>query len=209
MELRAGRLSALPGGVLEPSKETKETSKGPLDCSQDFFNRSSPKLTAECAAFRALFHAPLWQISFMAETVIEIRPANAADIGTIVDFNMALCRETEGRDLDHATVTEGVRRFVSEPARGRYFVAVIGGEVVGQTAHTFEWSDWRNGEIWWIQSVYVHPNHRGTGVFRALFAHIRGLGEEDAECCGIRLYMEHGNDTARQSYLSLGFCEAG
>lgn len=145
----------------------------------------------------------------MAEAVIEIRPADAADISTIVDFNMALCRETEGRELDHATVSKGVRRFVSEPARGRYFVALIGGEVVGQTAHTFEWSDWRNGEIWWIQSVYVHPSHRGTGVFRALFGHIRRLGEEDAECCGIRLYMEHGNDTARQSYVRLGFCEAG
>lgn len=145
----------------------------------------------------------------MAEAGITIRAADAADIEAIVDFNMALCRETEGRELERVTVSEGVRRFVSEPARGRYFVAIIGGEVVGQTAHTFEWSDWRNGEIWWIQSVYVHPGHRGTGVFRALFTHIRRQGEEDAECCGIRLYMEHGNDTARQSYLRLGFGEAG
>jgi GNAT superfamily N-acetyltransferase len=145
----------------------------------------------------------------MAEPTLVIRPADARDIGTIVDFNVALCRETEGRELDHATVTQGVRRFVSEPARGRYFVAQIGAEVVGQTAHTFEWSDWRNGEIWWIQSVYVHPAHRARGVFRALFNHIRGLGEQDAECCGIRLYMEHDNETARRSYLSLGFSESG
>ena len=145
----------------------------------------------------------------MAEKTIEIRPAGAGDVGTIVEFNVALCRETEGRELDPATVTGGVRRFVSEPARGRYFVALIGGEVAGQTAHTFEWSDWRNGEIWWIQSVYVHPRHRGRGVFRALFAHIRELGEQDAECCGIRLYMERDNRTARQSYLSLGFKETG
>ena len=145
----------------------------------------------------------------MAETLITVRPADAADIGTIVDFNMALCRETEGRELERETVSEGVRRFVSDPARGRYFVAVIGGVLVGQTAHTYEWSDWRNGEIWWIQSVYVHPGHRGTGVFRALLTHIRRLGEDDAECCGIRLYMEHRNDTARQSYRRLGFCEPG
>ena len=145
----------------------------------------------------------------MTNTVITIRLAEAADIGTIVDFNMALCRETEGRDLDRAIVSEGVRRFVSEPTRGRYFVAMIGGEVVGQTAHTFEWSDWRNGEIWWIQSVYVHPRHRGSGVFRELFAHIRKLGELDAECCGVRLYMERENDTARQSYQRLGFGETG
>lgn len=145
----------------------------------------------------------------MAEPTLAIRPADAGDIGTISDFNVALCRETEGRELDHATVTQGVRRFVSEPARGRYFVALIGAEVVGQTAHTFEWSDWRNGEIWWIQSVYVHPGHRGRGVFRALFDHIRGLGEQDAECCGIRLYMERDNETARRSYLGLGFSETG
>jgi hypothetical protein len=72
----------------------------------------------------------------MAEPTIAIRPADADDIGRIVDFNVALCRETEGRELDHATVTEGVRRFVSEAARGRYFVAVIHGGLVGQTAHT-------------------------------------------------------------------------
>jgi len=145
----------------------------------------------------------------MTSAMITIRQAEAEDIATIVDFNIALCRETEGRELEHATVSEGVTRFVSEPARGRYFVAVIDGKVVGQTAHTFEWSDWRNGEIWWFQSVYVHPDHRGTGVFRALFGHIRRLGEEDAECCGIRLYMEHGNHNARQRYLRLGFAEAG
>lgn len=138
-----------------------------------------------------------------------IRPAVAEDIGTLVDFNIALCRETEGRELDRATVTEGVRRFVSEPARGRYFVAVSGGETIGQTAHTFEWSDWRNGGIWWIQSVYVHPLHRGKGVFRALFAHIRQLAGKDADCRGIRLYMERQNETARRSYLRLGFKETG
>jgi GNAT superfamily N-acetyltransferase len=145
----------------------------------------------------------------MEKPTIVIRPAGADDIGTLADFNVALCLETEGRELDHATVVEGVRRFVSEPARGRYFVALIGGEVAGQTAHTFEWSDWRNGEIWWIQSVYVHPCHRGKGVFRALFNQIRELGEQDPECCGIRLYMERDNVTARQSYQSLGFSETG
>ena len=138
---------------------------------------------------------------------IEIRQASVADVATIADFNIALCRETEGRDLDPTTVREGVGRFVSEPARGRYFLALIGGEVAGQTAHTFEWSDWRNGEIWWIQSVYVHPLHRGRGVFRALFTHIKELGENDTECCGIRLYMERENDSARKTYRCLGLSE--
>jgi GNAT superfamily N-acetyltransferase len=145
----------------------------------------------------------------MAQPTIEIRQAFSNDVETIAGFNIALCRETEGRELDPATVSEGVRRFVSEPARGRYYVALIDGDVVGQTAHTFEWSDWRNGEIWWIQSVYVHPSHRGRGVFSALFAHIKELAENDADCCGIRLYMERENETARQNYLRLGFIETG
>jgi GNAT superfamily N-acetyltransferase len=145
----------------------------------------------------------------MAEPIIEIRQAVLTDVETLVDFNIALCRETEDRDLHRATVLQGVERFISESARGRYFVALIAGEVVGQTAHTFEWSDWRSGEIWWIQSVYVHPLHRGRGVFRALFAHIKELGDKDTECCGIRLYMERENDGARKSYQRLGFSETG
>lgn len=140
---------------------------------------------------------------------IEIRQADINDVEIVADFNIALCRETEHRDLDRATVLEGVRRFVSESSRGRYFVAVINGEVVGQTAHTFEWSDWRNGEIWWIQSVYVHPHHRSKGVFTTLFSHIKALGEADADCCGIRLYMEQENHGARVSYQRLGFEQAG
>lgn len=141
--------------------------------------------------------------------MIEIRQAVSSDVETIADYNIALCRETEGRDLDPATVTNGVRRFVTESKRGRYFVAEIDGQVVGQAAHTFEWSDWRNGEIWWIQSVYVHPDSRGKGVFRALFTHIKELGEADVDCCGIRLYMERENETARKSYRRLGFIETG
>lgn len=138
-----------------------------------------------------------------------IRQASSSDVRTIADFNLALCRETERRELDPATVLEGVTRFVAEAPRGRYFVAVLDGEVVGQTAHTYEWSDWRNGEIWWIQSVYVRPDMRGRGVFRSLFEHIKKLGEADPECCGIRLYMERKNHTARRSYAKLGLAEAG
>ena len=141
--------------------------------------------------------------------MIEIRQAVSTDVETIAHFNIALCRETEGWERDPVTVTNGVRRFVSEPNMGRYFVAEIDGEVVGQTAHTFEWSDWRNGEIWWIQSVYVHPHFRSKGVFRTLFTHIKRLGEADVDCCGIRLYMERENKTARESYQRLGFRETG
>ncbi|MCU0715774.1 MAG: GNAT family N-acetyltransferase [Pirellula sp.] len=141
--------------------------------------------------------------------MIEIRQAIPSDVEIIAQYNIALCRETEGRELDLVTVTNGVKRIVSEPNRGKYFVAEIDGEVVGQAAHTFEWSDWRNGEIWWIQSVYVHPRFRNQGVFRALFNHIEELGEVNCDCCGIRLYMERENQTARESYRRLGFGETG
>jgi GNAT superfamily N-acetyltransferase len=141
--------------------------------------------------------------------MIEIRQAIPSDVEIIAQYNIALCRETEGRELDLVTVTNGVKRIVSEPNRGKYFVAEIDGEVVGQAAHTFEWSDWRNGEIWWIQSVYVHPSFRNQGVFRALFNHIEELGEVNCDCCGIRLYMERENQTARESYRRLGFGETG
>ena len=141
--------------------------------------------------------------------MIEIRQAVSSDVETISHFNVALCRDTEGRDLDLVTVTNGVRRFVCEPNRGRYFVAEIDGEVVGQASYTFEWSDWRNGEIWWMQSVYVHPQFRSQGVFRTLFMHMKELGEVDVDCCGIRLYMERENETARESYRRLGFSETG
>ncbi|MFM7180106.1 MAG: N-acetyltransferase family protein [Verrucomicrobiales bacterium] len=145
----------------------------------------------------------------MTEESITVRQAVLSDTEIIADFNIALCRETEDRDLDRDIVLKGVERFLSEPARGRYLVAVIDGEVVGQSAHTFEWSDWRNGEIWWIQSVYVHARFRGQGVFRALFSHIKELGEAAPDCCGIRLYMERENETARHSYQRLGFSETG
>lgn len=131
----------------------------------------------------------------------------STDVETITQFNLALCRETETRELDPMTVTGGVSRFISEPNRGKYFVAEIDGQVVGQAAHTFEWSDWRNGVFWWIQSAYVHPDFRRRGVFLTLFMHIKTLGEADVDCCGIRLYMERENDAARESYRRLGFSE--
>ena len=145
----------------------------------------------------------------MPDTTLSIRPAGPQDVPTIADYNLALCRETEHRELDPAIVLDGVARLVAEPRRGRYFVAVLSGEIVGQSAHSYEWSDWRNGELWWIQSVYVHPDHRGAGVFRALFEHIQQLGESDPDCRGIRLYMERDNDVACRTYLNLGLRQAG
>ncbi|HAV64615.1 MAG TPA: GNAT family N-acetyltransferase [Verrucomicrobiales bacterium] len=145
----------------------------------------------------------------MSHPAFHIREASIEDVSVIADFNLAIARETEGRELDRPTVLLGVHNFIAVPARGRYFVAQLEGAVVGQTAFTYEWSDWRNGNFWWLQSVYVHPGHRARGVFRALFAHIEALARAAEDCCGIRLYMERENRVAQQAYLKLGLRDSG
>jgi GNAT superfamily N-acetyltransferase len=136
-----------------------------------------------------------------------IRPARIEDASTIIEFNCRLARETEHRELDPDTIAAGVRAILLDSTKGRYFVAEAAGVVVGQMMHTWEWSDWRNGEIWWLQSVYVTPHHRGRGIFRRLFDHVRGLAVESPAVVGLRLYVERGNDSAQARYLKLGMVE--
>ncbi len=138
-----------------------------------------------------------------------IRPADINDAATIADFNCRLAEETENKSLHAETVEQGVRALLQVPSRGRYFVAEMGGQLVGQLMHTFEWSDWRNGDIWWIQSVYVHSDFRRQGVFRALSCHLEELAQDTPGVVGIRLYVERENDRAQQTYSSLGFERPG
>jgi GNAT superfamily N-acetyltransferase len=138
-----------------------------------------------------------------------VREARADDRPTIVDFNARLARETEGKSLDLETLTRGVVRALSDPDRLRYWVAEIDGRVVGQTAFTREWSDWRNGWIWWLQSVYVHPEFRGLGVFRGLYERIRETAKADPEVIGLRLYVESENHQAQTTYERHGMIPAG
>lgn len=140
---------------------------------------------------------------------VSIRPARPDDVPRLADFNRALARETEGRELDADRVRAGVAAVLSDPSKGRYLVAEAGGVVIGQLMITFEWSDWRNGMFWWIQSVYVDPAHRGAGVFGALYRRIEAEARTAGNVCGIRLYMEHANDRARAAYLRLGLAAAG
>ena len=137
-----------------------------------------------------------------------IRPATHADLETIVDFNVRLAAETEDTDLDRDTVRRGVRALLDDAARGAYYVASTG-DVVGQMMHTREWSDWRNGDIWWIQSVYVHPGHRRQGVCRALYEHLRARAESDPAVVGLRLYVERENARAQGAYAALGMRPGG
>jgi GNAT superfamily N-acetyltransferase len=138
-----------------------------------------------------------------------VRPARPADLETLVDFNARLALETEQKILDPRVLTIGVRAALHDSARLSYWVAENAGTVVGQAAITREWSDWRNGWIWWLQSVYVHPDHRGRGVFRALYQQIRREGRDQTDVIGLRLYVERGNHAAQRTYESLGMRSGG
>jgi GNAT superfamily N-acetyltransferase len=135
---------------------------------------------------------------------MKIRDATQADLDFIVAANAALAAESEDQALDPALLRPGVQAVLDDPALGRYYLAEIGGQVVGQLMTTFEWSDWRNGVFLWIQSVYVLPPHRGAGVFRTLYQHLVGLASQDRRICGIRLYVDRHNERAQEVYTRLG-----
>lgn len=137
---------------------------------------------------------------------MQIRRATLADHDTLVRFNCAMALETEGKILDSQRIVPGVRRALEDPERGRYLLAEIEGRVVGQLMLTREWSDWRNGWIWWIQSVYVDPAFRRVGVFRALFRHVQQEARNDSDVVGLRLYVEGNNRIAQETYARLGLC---
>ena len=140
---------------------------------------------------------------------MRIRRATAGDEDTIVAFNAAMALETEHLRLDETVLRRGVRAALADPAKGFYLVAEAAGEVVGQTLVTAEWSDWRNGFFWWIQSVYVRPDARRGGVFRALFDHVRTAAAADPDAIGLRLYVDRDNARARATYATLGMTEEG
>src|SRR5438876_266478 len=141
---------------------------------------------------------------------LTIRSANSTDAGTIVEFNRLLAEESEGKILDSAILSAGVAAALADPqTKGPYFLAVDGDTVLGQLQITFEWSDWRNGWAWWIQSVYVRPEARRRGVFRALFQHVHQAAVRDPEVIGLRLYVENGNRAAQETYARMGMAPAG
>ncbi|MEO0366815.1 MAG: GNAT family N-acetyltransferase [Pseudomonadota bacterium] len=144
----------------------------------------------------------------MTNIRISIRSANVADLETIVSGNQRMAKETEGKSLDTETLTAGVAGLLSEPERGRYWLAVADEQPVGQIMVTKEWSDWRNGFFWWIQSVYVEPDWRQRGVFRALYQSVKteALAQH---AVGLRLYVEKANKSAIATYESMGMVDPG
>lgn len=136
--------------------------------------------------------------------MIHIRDAVSADAPAIVDFQIRMARETEEVELDRDVCTSGVAAVFSDPSLGRYFVAESDGVVVGSLMTTYEWSDWRNGTVWWIQSVFVVPELRGQGIYRRLYEHVQQLVNTRETVMGIRLYVDLRNGIAQEVYSRLG-----
>jgi GNAT superfamily N-acetyltransferase len=137
---------------------------------------------------------------------IEIRTATVSDLDFLLDCNAAMARETEHKVLDRAVLARGTRAIFDDPHRGFYLIAERDGARAGCLLLTHEWSDWRNGDWWWLQSVYVTAVHRRCGVFRALYAEVERRARA-AGAIGLRLYVERDNARAQQTYLSLGMKE--
>ena len=139
----------------------------------------------------------------MTSTMLSVRSATPDDASIIADFNIRMAMETEALALEQSIIFPGVRAVFDDPSRGQYFVGESGKQVVGCLMITHEWSDWRNGDIWWIQSVYVHADFRRGGVFTALYRHVEREARA-AGAVGIRLYMEEENAVAQATYERMG-----
>mmetsp|Transcript_18943 Transcript_18943/g.34272 ORF Transcript_18943/g.34272 Transcript_18943/m.34272 type:complete len:151 (+) Transcript_18943:87-539(+) len=137
---------------------------------------------------------------------MEIRRATIADIPALVNANQCIARETEHFELDVDTLTRGVTAVFDDESRGFYLVAVEDGQVVGSLMITYEWSDWRNKNAYWIQSVYVHQDYRRRGVFKALYNHIEGDAKVHAGA--LRLYVDEDNVVAQGAYSAVGMRES-
>ena len=135
---------------------------------------------------------------------LAIRKGSAADADAISRFNQAMALETEGKSLIPDLVDAGVRRLLSDPSLGFYVVATDGDAIAACLLVTQEWSDWRNGLFWWIQSVFVEPDRRRQGVYSSLYEHVQELAAADPQVCGFRLYVEKDNVVAQQAYAALG-----
>lgn len=136
-----------------------------------------------------------------------IRKAKPEDAPVIIDFQQKMAWETEQMTLNTEIITDGVNGVFAKPSRGRYWVAEENGKIVASLLITYEWSDWRNSDVWWFQSVYVLPEYRRKGIFRAMYAHIKQEAENNG-AAGLRLYVETNNSPAQNTYEALGMkCE--
>ena len=133
-----------------------------------------------------------------------IRLGQAADAPALIEFNQAMALETEGKKLASEILQKGVEAVFAYDKKGFYVVAENDGKIVGGLMVTFEWSDWRDGWFWWIQSVYILPEFRGQGIYRKLYEFVKAKAFEAKNVCGFRLYVEKENARARRVYEKLG-----
>lgn len=138
---------------------------------------------------------------------ITVREATEDDAASISQFNINMAWETEEKRLDKSTITAGVKSLFQKPQYGFYLVAEKEGDIVATLMITKEWSDWRNGLLWWIQSVYVKPDYRRQGIYRSMYQRVLELAKNHPDVCGCRLYVEKENVTAQKTYEALGMNE--
>jgi ribosomal protein S18 acetylase RimI-like enzyme len=147
----------------------------------------------------------------MSSECFAVRKGAAGDIESIASFNILMAEETENLRLDPGVILAGVNGMIENPERGFYLVVEnsenTDPEIVGSLMITTEWSDWRNGTFWWIQSVYVLPEFRRRGLYRLLYEQVRELARGSHDVCGFRLYVEKDNTTAQATYRNLGMEE--
>lgn len=136
--------------------------------------------------------------------MVTIREALEGDIPQIIEFQLKMALETENLWLDESTVQKGVKAVFQYPSKGKYFMAETNNEVVGTLLITYEWSDWRNATVLWLQSVFVKQEHRGKGVFKTMFQFIKNLVKTKPAYCGVRLYVVKTNQQAKSAYKKLG-----
>ncbi|MDH3218500.1 MAG: GNAT family N-acetyltransferase [Gammaproteobacteria bacterium] len=136
-----------------------------------------------------------------------IRQALSQDAAELTEFNINMARETEGVELIPEVIGAGVKTMIENPQMGFYLVVELDNGIQASLMVTMEWSDWRNGMFWWIQSVYVRPQYRRQGLYRVLYERVKELAEQQPEVCGFRLYVERENGNAQQTYRALGMSE--
>ncbi len=135
---------------------------------------------------------------------MQIRKGNIKDAARIIDFQQKMAKETEDLELDNNTITQGVHAVFEDASKGTYYVAEDDGKVIASLMTTYEWSDWRNGCVLWIQSVYVLPEYRQKGIYKQMYEHLKQMVLKSDKYLGLRLYVDLTNERAQKVYTKLG-----
>ena len=149
------------------------------------------------------------KVNLMKTILFNVREATIDDIPIIAEMNIKIANETEDKHLNENIIFEGVKLAITNPSLAKYFIAEDTGVITGQTMLTYEWSDWRAGLIWWLQSVYVLPKYRGQGCFRSIYQFIKLLAKKDSLVKAIRLYVKDDNEIGKSVYSKLGMNSSG